>query len=394
MKNQKILALISALGLYFITTGLSYAMFSSILKPDSMKSPAIGTPTPAQESKFKVDTTAPQTAECLLNGQMYTEAEKEIWVKRRPLTVMIENSVDARPQSGITKADIVYEAIAEGGITRFLTVFYCGASAYDWVIGPVRSARTYFLDFASEYGDFPLYAHVGGANTPGKADALGQIASYGWLKKGNDMNQFALGFPVYWRDENRMGRPVATEHTMYSSVDRLWGVAEKRKLTNVDSAGLPWDKNFIAWKFKDDIAVSERGNISPEFYFWENQLKDDFKVKWQYDSALNSYTRINGGNLHTDKDDDSQVAAKNVVIVFMKESRADDGYENNLHMIYGTKGSGKTLFFQDGKVIEGTWNKKDRKDRMIFKDKAGKELKFNRGQIWIEVVAVNKEIVY
>ena len=78
----------------------------------------------------------------------------------------------------------------------------------------------------------------------------------------------------------------------------------------------------------------------------------------------------------------------------MKESRANDGYEGNLHLLYGTKGSGKTLIFQDGQVLEGTWNKKDREERMIFKDQKGKEIKLNRGQIWIEVLPVGQEVSY
>jgi len=76
---------------------------------------------------------------------------------------MIENHLDSRPPSGLSRADVIYEAVAEGGITRFLTVFYCGVASEDVRIGPIRSARIYFLDFASEYGDKPLFVHQGGA---------------------------------------------------------------------------------------------------------------------------------------------------------------------------------------------------------------------------------------
>jgi hypothetical protein len=78
----------------------------------------------------------------------------------------------------------------------------------------------------------------------------------------------------------------------------------------------------------------------------------------------------------------------------MKESRANDGYENNLHLLYTDIGTGKSIIFQDGKAVEGTWNKKDRKSRMIFKDGSGKEIKLNRGQIWIEIIPLGKEVVY
>ena len=110
-----------------------------------------------------IDTSGPRDQKCPLNGAYFTKGEREVWEKRRPLAVMIENHADSRPQSGLSRADVVYEAVAEGGISRFLAVFYCGAaagSAKPYDVGPVRSARTYFLDWASEYADYPLYLHA------------------------------------------------------------------------------------------------------------------------------------------------------------------------------------------------------------------------------------------
>jgi len=135
----------------------------------------------------------PKTEECPLNGEYFGKTQKQIWEQRRPLGIMVENSVDARPQSGLSKADIVFEAVAEGGITRFLAMFYCQDEA---IVGPVRSARVYFMDLVGGFGKNPLYAHVGGANTPGSADALGQIEEEGWAGY-NDLNQFSIGFPVF-----------------------------------------------------------------------------------------------------------------------------------------------------------------------------------------------------
>lgn len=384
-KKKLILLSLAGLGLYLLTTGISYATFSYLKVPTK----PLVSPIPGGESKFRVDLSQPKTEECPLNGQKFTKAEKDIWSKRRPLTVMIEDHQDSRPQSGISRADVVYEAVAEGGITRFLAVFYCGVSALDVQIGPVRSARTYFLDFASEYGEFPLYTHVGGANTPGKANALGQIGDYGWLRKGNDLNQFSIGFPTFWRDYERLDHPVATEHTMYSTTDKLFAIAEKRNLTNVDEDKVSWDENFIKWQFKDDAKEGERGTKSPSFSFWKGY--SDYDVRWEYDLTADNYKRINGGVPQKDRNDQTEIRAKTIVLVFMKESRANDSYEGNLHLLYGTKGSGKTVIFQDGQMLEGTWNKKDRQDRMIFEDLKGKEIKFNRGQIWIEILPLGSD---
>ncbi len=385
MKNKKLLLIIGGIVLYLASSGISFALFNYL------GGPSIGLLSPLQDGKggFVVDPDAPKTEACPLNGGMFSKAERKIWETRRPLTVMVENHAESRPQSGLSSADIVYEAIAEGGITRFLAIFYCGV-AQETTIGPVRSARTYFMDFASEYGDYPLYAHVGGANKPGKADALGQIGDYGWLRKGNDMNQFSLGFPVFWRDYERLGHPVATEHTMYSTTEKLWEVAKERELTNVDDEGNAWDENFIAWKFKDDKKQEDRGDVNNvEFEFWENGT--DYAVNWQYDKENNQYARINGDSAYVDKNDDSQVEAKTIIIQYMKETGPIDELK---HLLYKTIGSGKAVVFQDGEAIKGTWEKDEREVRTIFTDSKGKEISLNRGPIWIEIIPIGSEVSY
>ena len=199
MKKEKIILLGAGLILYLLCAGLSYASFS-YFQPGSV---AVKNSATDKNGKFVVpkDKYAglPRTEPCPLNGVLYPKPMRDIWEKRRPLGIMIENSKAARPQSGIGQADVVYEAVAEGGITRFMAVYYCQDSE---TVGPVRSARTYFLDWISEYGSSPLYAHVGGANTSGPADALGQIEQYGW-GGFNDLNQFSIGFPAFWRDYER-----------------------------------------------------------------------------------------------------------------------------------------------------------------------------------------------
>ncbi|KKW04388.1 MAG: hypothetical protein UY37_C0003G0219, partial [Candidatus Beckwithbacteria bacterium GW2011_GWC2_49_11] len=206
-KRKKILYILAGLGIYLLATGISYGAFTALARGSIFTSPLPAGQEEGEESadrKALIDITGPKNETCLLNGAKFTKAEKNVWETRRPLAVMIENHEESRPQSGLTDADIVYEAVAEGGITRFMGLYYCQAAAYELILGPVRSARTYFLDWASEY-NFPLYVHVGGANTPGPANALGQITTYGW-SAANDLNQFSIGFPTFWRDYERLGR--------------------------------------------------------------------------------------------------------------------------------------------------------------------------------------------
>ena len=385
-KNKsKLILIIGGILVYLASAGISYGAFRFLGSGSSLLSPVDITP----GSGFKIDPNAPKTEACPLTGQLFTKAEKQIWEKRRPLTVMIENHADSRPQSGLSKADVVYEAVAEGGITRFLAVFYCNASE-EVTVGPVRSARTYFMDFASEYGDYPLYAHVGGANVPGPANALGQIGDYGWLDKGNDMNQFSIGFPTYWRDYERIGHAVATEHTMYSTTEKLWEVASKRGLNATDEEGNKWNAKFTEWKFKDDEKLEARGTTSKiDFSFWNNN--PDYAVTWEYNKDQNQYLRVNGGQPLKDLNSDSQIQVKTVIIQFMKEKGPIDEVK---HILYTTTGTGNALIFQDGKAIEGTWAKEKRQSRTKFTDGSGKEISLNRGPIWIEIVPSGQKANY
>ena len=386
MKKTLLTYFVMGLLLYIISTGLSYAAFSYLGGPS--ESEEISSPLGGKGLVF--DANLPRTEACPLNGALFPKPQREWWEKHRPLGIMIENHEEARPQSGLTKADIVYEAVAEGGITRFLAVYYCQDAE---MVGPVRSARTYFLDWISEYGDKPLYTHVGGANTPGPANALGQIGDYGWVGE-NDLNQFSVGFPTFWRDYERMGRPVATEHTMYSTTTKLWQVAEeKRGLTEKDEKGVRWDEKYVSWLFKEDASESDRPvAFAAEFNFWQGY--GVYAVKWEYDRTLNSYKRLNGGASQTDKNDGAQIMAKNIVLAFMTERNANDGYENNVHLLYGTKGEGKAIILQDGQKVEVKWVKKDRISRTKFYDSRGQEIKFNPGQIWIEILPQGTEVKY
>ncbi|MBI2007442.1 MAG: DUF3048 domain-containing protein [Candidatus Blackburnbacteria bacterium] len=384
LASQKTKIVLGIVGLYFLSAGVSYFAFSYLKKgPAEFISPAA-----LEQKRSGIDVSGPKTEECPLNGKKYTKAEKDIWQTRRPLGVMIENHQESRPQSGLSKADVVYEAIAEGGITRFMTLFYCGVSAEEVQVGPVRSARTYYLDWISEYGTSPLYVHVGGANKPGPADALGQIRKYGW-DVYNDMNQFSIGFPTFWRDYERLGRPVATEHTMYSTTDKLWEVAKERGLTSEDKNGKKWDDSFISWKFTDGKSATSPSAARISFSFWEGYK--DYAVSWVYDPATNFYKRENGDAAHLDFNNQEQLSASNIVVMFTGVKGPIDELK---HMLYTTTGGGKALVFQNGDVVETTWSKKSRTERTRFLDKKGAEINFARGPIWIEVLATGTDVEY
>jgi len=382
MNSKKILTIILAIGVYFLVTGVSYFFFSKTISSQGVTSP-LPQPTVGVNGQLAFDNSLPKTESCPLNGALYSKQQKDWWEKHRPLGVMIENHSEARPQSGLSGADVVYEVVAEGGITRFLAMFYCQDAGQ---VGPIRSARTYYIDFVSEYGNYPLYTHVGGANQPGPADALSQLNTYGWTGY-NDINQFSIGFPTFWRDSDRLGHPAATEHTMYSTVQKLWDYAAKnRDLTNLDEKGKSWDTTFVPYEFTDDAPISARpASQSIHLEFWKSAGSSYF-VDWRYDTKTNLYKRINGGAAPIDRNNNKQITAKNIVILSMLESNANDGYENNVHLLYRNKGTGKATVFKDGKQIKGTWQKDSRTGRTIIKDASGNRIKFGRGLIWFEIL--------
>src|SRR3972149_9971647 len=247
MKKTFFTYLAFGLSLFLLSSGFSYFIFS---RTASMtQSEVTQTPTKAPK-KAKVDPSLPRTEICPLNGALFTTLERDVWITRRPLGVMIENSLDSRPQSGLGTADIVYEAVAEGGITRFMAIFHCNAPySGNLMIAPVRSARIYFVNLISEYDG--LYNHVGGAgncddpNVDPRAKALCAIHS----NKIKDLDQFGLDFKTCHRVTNRLDHDVAYEHTMACFSDALYTAAGKYNWTNVDAKGVSWDKNFKPWKF-------------------------------------------------------------------------------------------------------------------------------------------------
>jgi hypothetical protein len=329
------------------------------------------------------ETSKPKFGEetCPLNGVKYSKEMRESWEKRRPLGVMIENHTEARPQSGLSRADVVYEAVAEGGITRFLAMFYC-QDAGD--LAPVRSARVYFLDWLSEYGLNPLYAHVGGANAAGPADALGFIRKWGWTKE-NDMDQFSLGFPTYWR-----GSDKPAPHNVHSTTQKIWEAAEKRGYADKNPDGKSWNETFTAWNFKDEAKLEERpASASATVNFWNEN--DDFTVEWKYDKDSNTYKRFQSGSVQKDALTDEELAPKVVIVQSAKQTSL---YDNEGHLLYKTTGSGEAIVLQDGKAQKVAWKKTDRESKTRYYDIKGNEITFNRGQIWIQTVPTGAVVKY
>jgi hypothetical protein len=395
--NKKFITIIVCFLLYLLSATGSFAFFRLIHQgPSSAISPETLAPT-AVSRKSKLDPSLPKTEICPLNGQLFTQPEKDVWSTRRPLAVMIENSVDARPQSGLSSADIVYEAVAEGGVTRFMAMYYCDAALTDnLMVAPVRSARIYFVDLVSEYD--ALYNHVGGAgncddpNVDNRAKALCLINTA--KIKNMDQMGYAGDFKICHRVTNRLDHDVAYEHTMACFVDEIYAKAQKLDWTNVDSKGVPWDKNFISWKFmapEEKATGSPATNISYLFWNGDREFNQNFDVKWEYDPASGSYKRFNNNQLSIDLNTGEPLKFNTVIVQFAKETLLQD---KEKHLLYDVIGKGKAIVFMDGVAVDATWSKTSRTARTLFYDSKGKELKLETGPVWISIVPAGNTVEY
>ncbi len=303
---------------------------------------------------------APQEARDVpgpINGMLFTATEAKAWQNRKPLAVIIENHFDSRPQSGLAGADVVYEALAEGGITRYLAMYLTNPANVS--LGPIRSVRTYFLDWLEEYDG--LAAHVGG-----NMDALDRIAP----ERVKDLDQFGLGNPTYGRTTDRLA-----PHNVYTSTDLLWKAADKKGFTGSSS--------FHNWPFKTEATPSARpSNQTLRLGF----LGDvSYKVAWTYSQATNTYLRSVGGADAVDANANTRISAKTIIVevVPMQTGVTRIGEQT---IIMSDTGAGKAKIFQDGVETDATWTKKTRTERTTFWDAQEKEIPINRGSIWIEVV--------
>jgi hypothetical protein len=392
--------LVVSLIIYLLSAVASFTVFSAMNKTKLQQAEQSGGPAGTDEETMlgallEIKPEAPKDQPCPINGKMFTDTERQAWEKRRPLAVMIENSPDARPQSGLSDADVVFEAVAEGAVTRFMGVFYCGVQAYNTTLAPVRSARTYFIDYASGF-NYPMYVHVGGANLDGPADALGQLEEYGW-KLRNDIDAMSSGYPTFIRNADRVGRDVATEHTMESTTEELWKVATKRGWTNmspevkVGRTVVPsedWKAGYKGWKFYDEVPAKGTVNkISHEF--WTGY--DQYAVVWDFQPTTNTYKRTMGGEAHIDLNNNKQIEASNVIVILTTEKGPID---ENKHMLYGTTGTGDALLFTNGTAAKIKWSKPTREAELRFVDAKGQDVSLNRGLTWISILDTSTEVTY
>jgi hypothetical protein len=277
-------------------------------------------------------------------------------VPARPaLAVKVENLPAARPQTGLSWADIVYEEPVEGGITRFIAIYQCQDASR---IEPVRSARLTDADVLRQFGH-PLFAYSGAV--PGvrqAADAAGVI----------DINfSVARAANAYHRDASRLA-----PHNLYTSTKALYAAGEGLYQATPPQPVFTYSKRAPAGATK----VSE---VHLPFSSWAAD------VYWKWSSSTKAWLRFHGTVPHT-LSDGTQVSAKNVVVQVVKLKLTNVKDANGVTSPEAiTVGSGTAYVFRNGKVISGTWKRTTENDVTTFYDQQGKEIPLAPGQTWVEL---------
>lgn len=279
-------------------------------------------------------------------------------VTNRPFAVMINNFGPARPQSGLTQADTVWEIEAEGGITRLVAIFQ--SKNFTDPIGPVRSIRPYFIQVGEFYNS--VIAHVGASN-----DALAILQR----QKKQTLDEINNSGASFYRDKSRKA-----PHNVYTTLEKLRAGATKRKYP--DTATVP---QLLFDPAPPALATAESASkIRIKF------AVEDYKVSYTYDSATSLYNRFINDKPHIDKNNNAQLTATNLVVLATKVQT----YDSYGRLVVDLDKGGDAVLFQQGKVIACKWERK--KDDVIRITKDGKELPFLPGVTYYHVVPNAKSL--
>ncbi|MEW9670347.1 DUF3048 domain-containing protein [Ammoniphilus sp. 3BR4] len=267
---------------------------------------------------------------------------------KRVVMVMLNNAPQARPQSGLDKADIVYEILAEGAITRFVGIYH---SDKPKVIGPVRSIRPYYIDIGSGFD--AIMVHAGGS--PAALQTL----------KGNGMahlDEIFNGGGFFWRESFRKA-----PHNLYTDLDKIWKGSEQ--------LGFRMEAEVPQLAFKDpeeEAAGTDAKKV-------EIAYTSQYKIGYEYDSENKRYKRTTAGKIHKDLTTDEQLTAVNVMILAAPHKILDKEGRRDVDVF----GPGQGFLLQHGKAQEITW---ERKGGLIRAYIDGKEALMYPGNTWVNII--------
>ena len=283
---------------------------------------------------------------------------------RRPIAVMIDNQGHRPlPQGGLNKAQIIYEALTEGGITRYMAMFWGVAPEK---IGPVRSARHYFVEIAHEYD--PIYVHIGGSYF-----AKEMVASLGVT----DIN--GLYDQIFWNLTNDR----SNWQDSYTSYDRIKEYAKKKNYSFKTAEKLHFTYSPVMKSLKSKRAVKAN-----EVLVRYNSYADN---RYVYDSKNKLYLRYRNGSAHMERNSGKQISAGNIIVQYVSNSSIPNDYKDRqeLYLI----GHGTGLFITCGKAVKINWKKDSMNSQTHYTLQSGKPVVLNPAQTWIQIVPPSLNVV-
>jgi len=296
----------------------------------------------------------------LLDGTFLHEDEV---TDPQPVAVMIDNYFTVAHQAGLSQASFIYETLAEGGATRYMVLFDPERDIPK--IGPIRSARPYFVQLAIEYD--ALYVHAGGS-----PEALAEIDQWG-VDNLNEISGY--GTTYFYRDYS-----LDAPHNLFTDNERMRQAVENWELDNPE---------YHVWQFKTESSLDERG-VDQQYISIDFTAGTAYDAAFAYQRDTNEYLRYRQGTFAKDINNNQIISAKNVIIQFVDpEVVLDDKLRISLDLF----GRGQGLLFQDGQVRDITWKKELRGERTVFYESMN-EVSLNPGLTWIVIVPGKREILY
>lgn len=274
----------------------------------------------------------------------------------RPIAVMIDNHKGAWPQAGLNETYLVYEIIVEGGETRLMALFK--GKNVD-VVGPVRSSRHYFLDYAME--NDAIYAHYGWS-----PKAKSDISTFGI----NNLNGIYYGKPTFWRISAKKA-----PHNAMTSTKNLLDAAKKKgyKTTSKATSVLTYAEDEI-----ENIDGQDAKEVKIPHSYMQN-------VTYKYDSKTKRYTRYARGVLQKDYTTGKSITTKNIIIMFANNSQLQDGTKKDRQDLHNI-GTFDGYYITNGKSIKIKCKKDNRRSKTVYTNAStGEVLEVNDGNTWINI---------
>jgi len=278
-------------------------------------------------------------------------------VAPRIIAVMIDNHPDARPEFGLAKAKVVYEAPVEGEFTRYMAIFNSKQKIDQ--VGPIRSARPYYLDWLQEYGN-ALYMHSGGS-----PEALDLIKTRGI----SDANEFYWG-DYYWRAADR-----DAPHNLYSKSDNWLKIMDKTGSSSTFTASRSWKYAKLIGR---SLAAKKEIKIT---------YNSTYAVTWKYDPKALNFVRYINGEKELDGDG-SEIRTRNILVQYVGVQVIDDIGRKQID----TVATGSAMIARKGEAIQGSWKKTSQTSRTRFYNKKNQEVVLIPGNTWVEIVPEDAKV--